>query len=157
MRRATDPAHRHTGSTTNDSHGEDRGPADQFAVASLANRSRSSEKFGAFLTGGTPSTRPQRRLGYESMRAADVRRSMSIPLALPSWSQAESAQTGLPVRGRPPTVASAPTLRVPSGKKKQLQRSLRATDVTWPSLFSDPEGLRLYGERVRVPPSFPAI
>jgi hypothetical protein len=112
---------------------------------------------GAFLTGGTPSTRPQRRLGSDSMRAAEVRRSMSIPLALHSWSQAESVETGSPVRGRPPTVASALTLRVPSGNKTQLQKGLSAMNVTWSSLFPDPEGLRLYGERVLVSPSFPAI
>lgn len=100
---------------------------------------------GAFITGGTPSTRPQRRLNGVPMNAAQVRRSMSISLALHSWTQAEAAVTGAAVPGRAPTVASALTIRVPSAQKPALQAELEASGITWAYIFPDPDGLRSRG------------
>jgi hypothetical protein len=73
---------------------------------------------------------------------------MSIPLALHSWTQAEAALTGAVRRGRPPTVASALTLRIPELYKSELRRELENRGYSWASLFPDPEGFRTFSEIV---------
>lgn len=100
---------------------------------------------GVFITGGTPSTRPMRLLHGSRMGAAEVRKIMSLPLALHLWAQAEGALTGAAVRGRTPTVASALTLRVPAASKQAIRDQLEVVGITWASLFPDPGGLASRG------------
>ncbi len=104
---------------------------------------------GAFLTGGTPSTQPQRRAFGENLTAVDVRRSLSVPLTLHSWAQAEAAMNNTKAPGRAPSVASAMTLRVPAGSKEQLLGALDSEGINWEYLFPDPDGLRLRGTFAR--------
>lgn len=105
---------------------------------------------GVFLTGGTPSTIPQRRGGNgDPLLAHDVREAMSIPLALHSWSQAEAALAGGADRGRKPTVASALTIRIPAKRKPKLLEGLESKTITWAWLFPDPEGLAARGPVAR--------
>ena len=104
---------------------------------------------GAFLTGGTPSTQPQRRAFGENLTAVDVRRNMSLPLTLHSWAQAEAAMNNTRARGRSPSVASALTLRIPAESKQQLLNELDSVGINWEYLFPDPEGLRQRGAVAR--------
>jgi FRG domain len=109
---------------------------------------RIARQKGVFVTGGTPSTRPQRRIKSgtkESLKAHDVRRCMSIALALHSWSQAEAALNGGVVRGRTPTTASALTIRIEARHKQSILTNLRGRGYTWAMLFPDVDGLRRYG------------
>lgn len=104
---------------------------------------RISRQRGVFITGGTPSTRPQRRTAPGSpMNAAAVRSCMSLPLALQSWKQAESALDGTSVRGKPASVASALTLRVPAAAKKAIRTELEEMGWGMATLFPDVAGLR---------------
>ena len=107
---------------------------------------RISRQSGVFLAGGTPSTEIQRsiRRGSYRLGARDVRLTMSIPLALHSWMQAEAAMNGRNVRGRQPTVATALTLRVPSGRKARFREQLAADGYSYRHLFPDPRGLLDY-------------
>lgn len=100
---------------------------------------------GVFLIGGTPSTRPHRRTGDgTSLLATDVRRCMSLPLALHSWAQAEAASRGTNAPGPRPTFASALTLRIPAAAKASIRADLELQLATDARLFPDPEGyLRL--------------
>jgi hypothetical protein len=98
---------------------------------------------GAFLTGGTPSTQPYRRAADgRELKAADVRRAMSLPLALHSWSQAEAAQSGNAVRGRALSVASALTIRIPRDAKPNIRIDLETEGYSMRRLFPDPEGYK---------------
>ena len=121
-------------------------PRQLFALDDQQDFLRITRQGGAFLVGGTPSTQPQRRVRGENMHAVDVRKSMSIPLVLHSWAQAEAAESGQPARGRAATVASALTLRIPTKAKNRLRTELDSLGINWAALFPDPDGLKAYGE-----------
>ncbi len=121
-----------------------------YALDDHADFLRIIRQRGVFLTGGTPTTRPRRRdaTGLE-LRARDVRRCMSLPLALHSWTQAEGAFAGARPRGRKPTVASTLTLRIPQRAKSQIRRDLEAEGYSMRLLFPDTEGYKANDPVVR--------
>ncbi len=108
---------------------------------------RISRQSGVFLGGGTPSTQPHRRLKSSgvSLTAKDVRRSMSLPIALHSWSQSEAALSRANVRGRAPAVASALTIRIPARAKASLLAALYKQEYRFAKLFPDAQGLSDHG------------
>lgn len=113
-----------------------------YVLSDQADFPRIVHQAGVFLTGGTPSTQPRRIAQGQHLRAKDVRRCMSIPLALHSWVQAEAAAGGRPAHGRRPTVASALTLRIPAAAKASIRADLEVEGWTMERLFPDPEGYR---------------
>ncbi len=117
-----------------------------YALEDQADFLRIIRQKGVFLIGGTPSTRPHRRYpDGRSLTAIDVRSSMSIPLALQSWAQAEAAFNGTTARGRAATVVSALTLRIPQANKTALRESLEESGLSWSTLFPDAAGLASRG------------
>jgi hypothetical protein len=98
---------------------------------------------GVFLVGGTPSTVPERRTrSGDHLRAADVRNCMSIPRAIHSWAPAEAAGNGRTTKGRPPTITSALSIRIPADCKKSFLTYLNGEKRSAGYLFPDPEGFK---------------
>jgi hypothetical protein len=121
-----------------------------FALDDQDDFLRISRQRGVFLTGGTPSTQPWRRTATGvTLKAVDVRSSMSLPLALHSWGQAEAAEQGRSARGRKVSFASALTIRIPASAKAPLCRELETKGYSLSSLFPDPDGLKSYEPFVR--------
>lgn len=118
-----------------------------FALPDQADFLRIQRQEGVFITGGTPSTVPTRAIpNVRILDAPAVRSSMSIPLVLHGWGQAEAAMEERRARGRGVTVASALTLRLPASTKSQLCRELEALTISWQNLFPDAEGFREHSE-----------
>jgi hypothetical protein len=115
--------------------------AEVYALEDHADFLRITRQKGVFLGGGTPSTQPQRLLEGNRLLAGQVRASLSIPLVLHQWSQAEAAATGAAVGGREPTVASALTLRIPAAAKGAMRAGLEAAGLSHAHLFPDEAGL----------------
>lgn len=117
-----------------------------YALEDQADFLRIIRQKGVFLIGGTPSTRPHRRYpDGKSLTAVEVRSSMSIPLALQAWAQAEAAFAGRTAPGPAATVASALTLRIPQANKAAFRQSLEDAGLSWSSLFPDAAGLARRG------------
>lgn len=117
-----------------------------YALEDQADFLRIIRQRGVFLIGGTPSTRPHRRYpDGTSLSAVEVRSSMSIPLALQAWVQAEAAFNRTTARGPAVTVASALTLRIPQDNKAAIRRSLEKSGRSWSTLFPDAAGLARRG------------
>jgi hypothetical protein len=114
-----------------------------YALGDQADFLRINRQNGVFLMGGTPSTRPHRRYpDGTSLNANEVRESLSIPLALMSWSQAEAAAAGRSAPGRAATTATALALTIPKANKASLRVELEDDGLSWAYLFPDAEGLR---------------
>lgn len=102
---------------------------------------------GCFLMGGIPLTVPARNVrvdgGWRPLRTAEVRASMSVPLRLVTYQQAEAAARKERLPGQPPR-ARAFTLRI--SRKAAIREELqRGFGYSYRSLFPDFPGFASYG------------
>ncbi len=103
---------------------------------------------GCFLMGGVPSTNPARnvRVGgtWRLLRAAEVRTSMSVPVVLIGYEQAEAAYAGTTLAVQPPKARTF-TLRVAVDKEQARAELDRMLGHRHQSLFPDYPGFAQFG------------
>jgi hypothetical protein len=107
---------------------------------------------GCFLMGGVPSTQPARSVReagtWRPVHADEVRTSMSVPVVLINYDQAEAAYAGINLAGQPPKARTF-TLRI-KVDKEQLRAELdRMLGHRHQSLFPDFPGFADFGESFR--------
>jgi FRG domain len=107
---------------------------------------------GCFLMGGVPSTQPARGVRedglWRPLRADEVRSSMSVPVVLINYEQAEAAYAGTTLVGQPPKARTF-TLRVVADKERIRAELDRMLGHRHCSLFPDFPGFAQYGAGFR--------